>query len=60
MSKSWKMGADKFARAAKKQIKVKRNHLEWDDEDDNDDYSSSVKRNTEPVESDSPEATSHR
>jgi len=54
------MGADKFARAAKKQIKVKRNHLEWDDEDDNDDYSSSVKRNTEPVESDSPEATSHR
>ena len=60
MAKSWRTSGDSFARKAKRQIKVKRNHLEWDDEDDNDDYTSSIKRNTEPVESDSPEATSHR
>ena len=61
MSKSWKesRGVDKFAPKQNRNIKVKRNRQEWDDEDaDNaDNYQP---RNAEPVESDSPDAPSNR
>ncbi len=59
MSKSWKdRGVDKFASKQNRNIKVKRKHQEWDDEDaDNaDDY----QPRNERVESDSPETAPSR
>lgn len=60
MSKSWKNnGVDKFTAKQNRNHKVKRKHQEWDNEDDNaDDYQ--PQRNTEPVESDTPETPSNR
>jgi hypothetical protein len=59
VSKSWKdRGVDKFTSKQNRNIKVKRNRQEWNDDNENesDDYQP---RNTEPVESDTPEAA-HR
>jgi hypothetical protein len=59
VSKSWKdRGVDKFASKQNRNIKVKRNRQEWDDEDA--DNADSYQRNAEPVENDTPETAPSR
>lgn len=57
MAKTWNQSADKFARAAKKSIKVRKSRDDWEDDEDED---FRTQRNTERVESDTPEVAPHR
>lgn len=51
MAKSWNQGADKFSRAAKKNIKVKRSRNDWEaDEDDDFRPQRNVERDTEATD----------
>ena len=57
MAKSWNSGADKFTRASKKNIKVKRSRDDWEADED-DDFR--TQRPQARVERDSAEVDSQR